>query len=97
MFTLLSQDEQDDLVMSFMLAQERDQFAHELNQARYDAMLATIPDGAWKQRIKELRDQTAARLEEVNSIVEATKPQLPPQARRGAAMRRLKEKEKVRG
>ena len=92
-YDVLSQDEQDDIVVAFMLAQERDQFCHQLNLTRYETMLITLPDSKWKQRVGELRAETLVRLNEVSSIIAATKPQLPPTARLSAAVSRSKARE----
>ena len=40
-YQILSQDEQDDIVISFLHSQERDKFAHGLNLERYDAKIPT--------------------------------------------------------
>ena len=91
-YQVLSQDEQDDIVVSFMLSQERDKFCHELNLGRYDSMLPSLPDGEWKERVTQLRSETANRLVEVNSIIEASINKLPPAARLEAAKQRLQAK-----
>lgn len=92
-YQVLSQDEQDEIAVSFMLSQERDKFCLELNSARFDEMLKTLEDGEWKTRVAQLRAETSKRLVEVNSIIEATKPTMPPSARVEAAKLRLKAKE----
>ncbi|MBA7653876.1 hypothetical protein ES703_61739 [subsurface metagenome] len=91
-YQVLSQDEQDDIVVSFMLSQERDKFCHELNLGRYDSMLPSLPDGEWKARVTDLRSETANRLAEINSIIEASKKGMPPAARLEAAKLRLQAK-----
>ncbi len=52
-YTVLTQDEQDDILIQFMQAQERDHFAHTINEARYTQMLKTLPDGAFKDSTNE--------------------------------------------
>ena len=93
---VLSEDEKEDIIVTFMLNQERDKYCHELNKARYEAMLKKLSDGDWKNRVAKLYEETLRRLEEVNSIIEATKPQLPPRARILAARERLARKESRR-
>jgi hypothetical protein len=88
-YSILSQDEQDDIVVDFMHAQERDKFCHELNLDRYDTILKAAEDGPWKKRVEDLRKETISRLAEVNSIIGATRKQLPPDARINAAKSRL--------
>ena len=88
-YQVLSQDEQDDIVVGFMLSQERDKFCHELNLGRYESMLPGLPDGEWKERVTQLRSETANRLVEVNSIIEASINKLPPPERLELARQRL--------
>jgi len=88
-YQLLSQDEQDDTIVSSLLAQERDHFCHTTNLQRFEEMLKTLPEGAWRTRITQLRDDTKARLAEVDSILKALKAQLPPAERLAAAKKRL--------
>ena len=88
-YLVLGEDEQDDIVVSFMLAQERDKYCHELNIARYEAMLAKLGPGQWRDRISKLRDESTQRLSEVNSIIEESKIQMPPKARIDAAKIRI--------
>ena len=71
-YQILSQDEQDDIVISCLHSQERDKFAHGLNLERYDTMLKSLPDGEWENRISQLRVETSKRLAEVNSTIEAS-------------------------
>jgi len=90
MFHVLSQDEQDEMMAAFLLAQERDEFSHQVNLDRYERMLSSLPPGQWRDRIQRLRDETAQRLTEVRSILEATEPQLPPENRLKLAVDRLR-------
>jgi len=88
-YQLLTQDEQDDIKVAFMLSQERDKYCHELNKERYEAMLQTLEDGEWKKRVEKLHAETVSRLAEVDSIIAATLPQMPSQERIDASMVRL--------
>ena len=92
-YELLTQDDQDEVLASFLMAQERDSFCHQLNLARFNSMLSVLPEGKYKQHILQMRDDTQGRLAEVNAIIDATLPQLPTKARLQAAMQRVKEKE----
>jgi hypothetical protein len=89
-FKVLDQDAQDDIIVSFMEAQERDAFCHDLNQTRYTAMLTTIPGGPFRDRIQGLLDSTIVRSDEVARIIEETDKQMPPQARVAASKLRTK-------
>ena len=93
-YSLLDADEQDDLVVEFMRAQQRDHHSHTINLARYNTMLAGALPPAFRQRIEELRAETLERLAEVGAIMSAT--ELPPDARRTAALARIKTREAAR-
>ncbi len=94
-YQILGQDERDEIVVSFMLSQERDKFFHELNLERYNAMLGTLKDGEWKQRVAQLKADTEKRLVEVDSIIEATRLGMPPLGRVTTAYERIQAKEKA--
>ena len=88
-YQVLSQEEQDDIIVSFMHGQERDKYCHELNLARYAEMLKTLEAGPWRDRVSKLNGETVSRLAEVNSIIDVTTPQMPPPDRITAAKQRL--------
>lgn len=90
-YKLLTQDEQDEITASFLIAQERDLFCHQLNKERFTEMLKSLPEGDWKKRIKTLSDDTDKRIIEVDSLIKATK--LPSTERLNAALQRVKAKE----
>ena len=96
-YEVLSQEDQDDIIVAFMLAQERDEFCHSINLERFDKILQDLPEGPWRDRITQLRDETKQRLIEVRSIIEATKGQLPPTPRLQAAISRIRAKEQRPG
>lgn len=89
-YQVFSQDEQDDIIVSFMRAQERDKFCHELNIERYTKILQAAPSGEWHNRVSKLKAETEQRLAETNSIIEATSGQMPPPERVAQAKLRLK-------
>jgi ferritin-like metal-binding protein YciE len=76
-YKVLKQEEMDNIVVEFHGAQERDHFTHNLNKARYEEMLPTLDEGAFKSRIQELLNETNGRIEEVEAIMTATESQLP--------------------
>ncbi len=94
-YQILSQEEQDDIIVSFMLGQERDKYCHELNLQRYTKMLETSKAGKWHDRVLKLKDETVSRLAEVDSIIGVTVSQMPPRQRIDAAKQRI-EAEKQR-
>lgn len=91
-YSVLTQEEQDEIVIQFLQAQERDHFCHALNRDRYAALLQTLSPGPFADRIKQLHDETVSRLDEVEAIIDKTKPQLPPSTRVVAAVTRLRVK-----
>lgn len=89
-YLVLTQDEQDDMIVQTLLAQERDHFAHTLNQERYAEILKSRPaDDPFAVRVQQLHDETVSRLAEVNAIVDALTPQLPDAGRIVAAVARI--------
>jgi hypothetical protein len=86
---LMSDEEKDDVIVSFMRGQEQDRYCLLLNRDRYDAMLKVIPEGKWRDQIEELHQQTLSRLEQLDSIIAASLPQMPPDERVQAAMARI--------
>lgn len=95
-FKVLDQEEQDRILAEFLWAQERDLYCHCINLERYDAMLRTLPEGEWRNRIAQLREETAKRRAEVESIIAATLPQLPPEPRLQAAIAKVKAQAQAR-
>lgn len=91
-YVVLTEDDQDDMIVAFMLAQERDQFLHTVNKARYVALNASLAPSVFKTRIETLLNETNSRLTEVDAILAETVGQLPNAARRNAAITRLKAK-----
>lgn len=89
-YQVLSQEEQDDIIVSFMLSQERDKFCLELNLNRYkDILEKGDGKGKWHDRVKELQAESVERLAEIDSIIGASKGQMPPQERIVAAQQRI--------
>ena len=91
-YRLLTQEEQDEIVATFLKAQERDLFTHRLNLQRFETMLPTLPPGEFKQRIQQLRSETIERIAEVEAIIEKTLPQAPPVERMRAAIARVEQR-----
>lgn len=93
-FKVLSQDEQDDIVVEFLLAQERDLFCHQLNAERFTNMdIEAIKDQKLKSHMGQMVSDTDSRIEQVQGIVDATQRQLPPKNRLDAAIARVRAKQ----
>ena len=88
-YQILSQSEQDDIIVSYFLGQERDKFCHEINKERYELMLKTAGEGDWKDQIKGLLSQEVIRIKQVDSLISATQSQLPSKERIKASIARI--------
>lgn len=91
-YKILSEEEQDDMIVLTLAAQERDHFSHSTNLERFNSMLSTMTPNQWKDRIAQLKADTEQRLGEVTSIIEALTPQLPAKVKLDASVARLKAK-----
>jgi hypothetical protein len=93
-YKTISQDEKDDIIVSFLHQQEMDHLCHSINKVRYDRILIdrNIPDDEFKQNIQKLRDEVVLRISQVEKIIEHTVDQLPSQERIDASVERTKEK-----
>lgn len=91
-YQVLTQDEQDEIMVSFIHGQERDLYCHMLSQERYREMLRTLPEGDWRKHIAKMEKEVTDRLAQVQSIIDATTPQLPSAEWIAAAKARLAEK-----
>jgi hypothetical protein len=93
-YKTLTQEEKDDVIVSFLHQQEMDHLCHSINKVRYDKILTdrSIPDDEFKQNIQKLRDEVVLRISQVEKIIEHTVDQLPPQEKIKASVDRAKEK-----
>ena len=89
-YDLISQEEQDNMLVQTLRSQQMDHYVHSLNAARYRSIIASAADGPWKGRITEMLAETESRIGEVESIVAALLPQMPPEGRKVAAVARIK-------
>jgi len=92
-YKTLKQEEMDDAVISFYKAQEMDLYLHNINKQRYEAMLETLPEGKFRDRVQGLLDETNSRIAEVEAILVATVPQLPQKEAIASSLARLEQKE----
>lgn len=91
-YRVLTEDEESETIVLFMLAQERDHHSHSVNRDRYQRMLKDLPPGPFRERIQHLLAETNDRLVEVEAIIAATVPQMPPADRVSAIREALKAK-----
>jgi hypothetical protein len=93
-YKTISQDEKDDIIVSFLHQQEMDHLCHSINKVRYEKILTdkSIPDDEFKQNIQKLRDEVVLRIFQVEKIIEHSVDQLPSQERINASVERTKEK-----
>lgn len=92
-YVLMSNDDEDDMLVATMAANERDHRSHQLNAERYEAMLAAKTlDPEWTTYIQNLLFTERLAMNRVAAILDNTLPQLPPQARIDASAARLRAK-----
>ena len=91
-YKALTKEEQDEITVAFLHAQEKDHFCYTINRERYAEILTLATPGPFCDRIKGLLAETDSRLYEVIHIIEATAKQLPDKAGIDAAMARIKAK-----
>ena len=92
-YECINTDEQDDIIVGFLRSQEKDEYCHSTNLARFNDMLVGLPAGRFKDRITQLRDDTQERLNEVQAIIASTMSQLPDQTRIDASLGRIRARE----
>ncbi|MDD3474320.1 MAG: hypothetical protein PHP08_00270 [Candidatus Dojkabacteria bacterium] len=95
-YKTLTQDEKDDVIVSFLHQQEIDHYCHSINKERYEKLLSDnkLPEGTFKENIQNLMKELESRITEVERIIENTKSQLPSQERIESAIVRMNEKNK---
>lgn len=86
-------EEQHDLIVRTYYGNESDLFTHLTNKERFEAILAKATDPEWRARVQNLLDDTNKRIMEVQSILEATDPQLPSDVEIAASMVRIKDRD----
>lgn len=78
-YLTLTEDEQHDMLVQTLAAQERDHWMHTINAERFAAILADPSlTPHFRKRMGELHSQTRDRIQEVTQILEKLRAQLPP-------------------
>lgn len=79
-YKTLTQEEKDDVIVSFLHQQEMDHLCHSINKERYEKILSDkdIIDSEFKKNIQKLKDEVEIRIFEVEKIIEHSIKQLPP-------------------
>lgn len=89
-YTVLKQDQIDDMIVNTVKAQEQSLASYQLNIDRYEAMLLQEDlDPEFRTRIEELLVSERREFNRTNAILAATKLQLPTQAKVEASIARL--------
>jgi hypothetical protein len=89
-YRFLTRDEQDDMIVATMRAQELDLFTHRVNLERYRAIAASrLRDTQLRRNVEQEIPVLVARIEDVEAIIAAVEAQMPPPARAAAAFERL--------
>jgi hypothetical protein len=92
-YKTLTQEERDDLIVSFYQSQERDLFLHQINKERYEEILKTAKEGDFRAKIERLLLETESRIANVSQIVQATEKQLPNEVQIKNSLDRIRAKE----
>ena len=76
-YQALSVEDQEEILVNYLLAQERDHYCHTVNCERFQEMLKTMAaDDPFRPRIEQLCAETISRLAEVDAILVQTDPQV---------------------
>lgn len=96
-YKTITEEEKDDIIVSFLHQQEIDHLCHSINKERYEKIISdkSIPEGEFKDRIKQLKTEIELRMFEVEKIMEHTKGQLPSVDRIESAVKRIMENKKI--
>ena len=94
-FKTVAAAEINEMIIQTYRANEMDLAMHEVNKERYEAMLATLPDGKFKTRIQTLLSETEERIVEVSNILASTESQLPAAEEVTAIVTKIKSEEKA--
>ncbi len=95
-YKTLTEDEKDDIIVSFLHQQEIDHLCHSINKERYEKIIndPEITDGNFRERIKQLKAEIESRIFEVEKIIEHTTEQLPSSKRIEHALNRIEKSSK---
>ena len=94
-YQVLTQDDQDEIIVDYMKATERDLHCHLINVERYDVILAGTMGADHRANIEGRLEETRSRIEEVQAIFDATVSQMPDRTRIDAALVRIKAREEL--
>lgn len=92
-YIVLSQDEKNDCIVSFLKGQEFDYYTNTINLERYQKLYDLLEDGTFKTKIGVSITETQNALNEVGAIIDCTIPQLPSEKEIDKSIKRLKIKE----
>ena len=95
-YKVLTLEEQHDMLLNTLIAQERDHYMHCCNAERFRGMLDNALQGQeteFAQRIQKLHDDTLLRRHEVETIMHELLKQMPSEEHTSRAIQRLRLKE----
>jgi len=75
-YTILSQDERDEILANTLKAQEMDHFLFSCDESRYTKLLETLPEGEHKDNVARELLVVKSRIGETSRHLEATKEQI---------------------
>lgn len=76
-YKVLSEEEKDDCLVSFLKGQEFDHYTHTINLERYQKLYDLLEEWTFKEKIKVSIIETENALKDVGAIIECTILQLP--------------------
>jgi len=100
-YKLLTDDDKDEIMAQFLLAQERDIYCHEVNVVRFEKMIAKLKERDDFDEIKNKQfykllerntSDTKDRIVEIEAIIECSDKDMPSIERMKKAMERVKAK-----
>ena len=67
-YTQLTQEYQDDVIAEALYSREREHFHYDVDRKNFIEMLKTLPAGEYKDQIQKRANETASRMNEVDTI-----------------------------
>lgn len=92
-YTQLPTTYKDDTIAEAMFAREMEHFHYEFDAANFRHLLATTPDGPYKQNLQERLDATLVQMKNVDDIYTALQAQITdPQTHQAAVLRAIEKR-----
>ena len=93
-FKTLTAEEQEEMLVNTLKAQELDLYMHTMNKERFQDMITALPDGNdFKTKLQSEIVVIDSRLVEVNTTIASLEKQIPVELDIAVVMTRIKNKE----